>query len=208
LLTVNFNAECTFIGTPRRSSLPGKSLERGGTKGYLSSLPIYRATQRYINELEHHIHRRDALLGSILATHDPRAQSLIADLAVDPLGRSILQDVDVGPFGPAGKAKVKTYWEEYRGSELSIGGKEGDMASIANQGDIGKLSPCFQPLRLLLLLCSMLISHYIFTEAGSFLPIYKWQDRLVSYLNFTHVRASTDKDPYPGNSFYTVWFVS
>jgi hypothetical protein len=144
LLMVNFNVECTFIGTPRRISLPGTSGGRG-TKDCLSSLPIYRATQRYINELEHHIHRRDALLGSILATHDPRAQSLIADLAVDPLGRKILQDVDVGPFGPAGKAKVQTYWDEHRGSEVSIGGKEDDMASIVNQGDISK-SFCFHPL--------------------------------------------------------------
>jgi hypothetical protein len=107
--------------------------------------------------------------------------------------------------GPAGKAKVQTYWDEHRGSEVSIGGKEDDMASIVNQGDIGKSSLCFHPLSLLLSFY-ILISHYIFTEAGSFLPIYKWQDRLVGYLNscgLTHVQASTDEDPYPGNNLYT-----
>ena len=45
----------------------------------------------------------ESLLGTIIGSADPRAQSLIEDLKSDALARDIIDRVDGGPFGPAGR---------------------------------------------------------------------------------------------------------
>ncbi|KAJ1300916.1 hypothetical protein OPQ81_003341 [Rhizoctonia solani] len=47
--------------------------------------------------------RKRALLGTLIASPDPRAQSLIADLITDPLAQHIIARVDESPFGSRGK---------------------------------------------------------------------------------------------------------
>jgi hypothetical protein len=75
----NLNASypaCTFLGP---------SYKRGPPKGY-----IHAIEQRW-----HHV---ESLLGAILASPDPRAQGVIADIRRDDLAREILNRVDAGPF--------------------------------------------------------------------------------------------------------------
>lgn len=71
------SAECTFLGPSRK---------RGPPKGY-------------IDAIEARLHQLEALLGTIIASPDPRAQSLVADLISDPLARHIIARVDESPFG-------------------------------------------------------------------------------------------------------------
>ncbi|CUA68348.1 Lactose regulatory protein LAC9 [Kluyveromyces lactis NRRL Y-1140] [Rhizoctonia solani] len=73
--------ECTFLGPSRK---------RGPPKGY-------------IDAIEARLHQLEALLGTLIASPDPRAQSLIADLITDPLARHIIARVDESPFGSRGK---------------------------------------------------------------------------------------------------------
>lgn len=49
------------------------------------------------------MHQFEALLGTIIASPDPRAQSLVADLISDPLARHIIARVDESPFGSRAK---------------------------------------------------------------------------------------------------------
>ncbi|KAG8741371.1 hypothetical protein FRC10_002936 [Ceratobasidium sp. 414] len=73
--------ECTFLGPSRK---------RGPPKGY-------------IDAIEARLHQLEALLGTVIASPDPRAQSLIADLISDPLARHIIARVDESPFGSRGR---------------------------------------------------------------------------------------------------------
>ncbi|CAE6481243.1 unnamed protein product [Rhizoctonia solani] len=73
--------ECTFLGPSRK---------RGPPKGY-------------IDAIEARLHQLEALLGTLIASPDSRAQSLIADLITDPLARHIIARVDESPFGSRGK---------------------------------------------------------------------------------------------------------
>ncbi|KAG9074472.1 hypothetical protein FS749_013964, partial [Ceratobasidium sp. UAMH 11750] len=73
--------ECTFLGPSRK---------RGPPKGY-------------IDAIEARLHQLEALLGTVIASPDPRAQSLIADLITDPLARHIIARVDESPFGSRGR---------------------------------------------------------------------------------------------------------
>ncbi|KAG8687561.1 hypothetical protein FRC11_006988 [Ceratobasidium sp. 423] len=73
--------ECTFLGPSRK---------RGPPKGY-------------IDAIEARLHQLEALLGTLIASPDPRAQSLIADMITDPLARHIIARVDESPFGSRGK---------------------------------------------------------------------------------------------------------
>ncbi|CAE7227860.1 unnamed protein product [Rhizoctonia solani] len=78
---VLLNQECTFLGPSRK---------RGPPKGY-------------IDAIEARLHQLEALLGTLIASPDPRAQSLIADIISDPLARHIIARVDESPFGSRGK---------------------------------------------------------------------------------------------------------
>ncbi|KAF8754767.1 Fungal specific transcription factor domain [Rhizoctonia solani] len=62
-----------------------------------------RPAQGYIDAIEARLHQLEALLGTLIASPDPRAQSLIADLIADPLARHIIARVDESPFGSRGK---------------------------------------------------------------------------------------------------------
>ncbi|QRV84496.1 Fungal specific transcription factor domain [Ceratobasidium sp. AG-Ba] len=73
--------ECTFLGPSRK---------RGPPKGY-------------IDAIEARLHQLEALLGTVIASPDPRAQSLVADLITDPLARHIIARVDESPFGSRGR---------------------------------------------------------------------------------------------------------
>ncbi|KAH7337849.1 fungal-specific transcription factor domain-containing protein [Rhizoctonia solani] len=78
---VLLNQDCTFLGPSRK---------RGPPKGY-------------IDAIEARLHQLEALLGTLIASPDPRAQSLIADIITDPLARHIISRVDESPFGSRGK---------------------------------------------------------------------------------------------------------
>ncbi|KZO89639.1 hypothetical protein CALVIDRAFT_571629 [Calocera viscosa TUFC12733] len=73
---------CTFLGPSRK---------RGPPKGY-------------IDKLEAKMHRLQALIGTIMLSEDPRAQSIVTDLSGDPLAREVLAQVEASPFGSAGRS--------------------------------------------------------------------------------------------------------
>ncbi|CAG7850422.1 SubName: Full=Uncharacterized protein {ECO:0000313/EMBL:CCA69624.1} [Serendipita indica DSM 11827] len=64
----------------------GPSRKRGPAKGYLS-------------DLEMKLHQMEALIGVLLASNDPRAVSLVADISQDSAARDILQRVDSSAVG-------------------------------------------------------------------------------------------------------------
>lgn len=72
---------CTFLGPSRK---------RGPPKGY-------------IDAIEARLHQTEALVGIMLATKDPRAHSLLEDLAKDPLAKEIINRVDNSPYGVKGR---------------------------------------------------------------------------------------------------------
>lgn len=127
----NFHAS-HYAHTPK-----GPSYKRGPPKGY-----IHAIEQRW-----HHV---EAVLGSILSSHDPRAQSLINDLRKDDLAREILNRVDVGPFvrlfylnvssstdnnyqGPAGRIRSSGRVDSL--SSLLLGGRgEGHASHASKEG--------------------------------------------------------------------------
>ncbi|KAH6910608.1 fungal-specific transcription factor domain-containing protein [Coprinopsis sp. MPI-PUGE-AT-0042] len=74
---------CTFLGPSRK---------RGPPKGY-------------IDAIEARLHQTEALVGIMLATKDPRARSLLDDIAKDPLGREIINRVDNSAYGVKGRKR-------------------------------------------------------------------------------------------------------
>ncbi|PPQ69684.1 hypothetical protein CVT25_012922 [Psilocybe cyanescens] len=84
---------CTFLGPSRK---------RGPPKGY-------------IDAIEARLHQTEALLGIMLASGDPRAQSLLRDIGKDPLAKEIITRVDNSPYGVKGRKREDI--------ALSIGGK-------------------------------------------------------------------------------------
>jgi hypothetical protein len=63
---------------------------RGPAKGYLSAL-------------EEEKHQMEALIGTLLASQDPRARTLIQDIVQDPLAREVLSRVDRSIVGTQGR---------------------------------------------------------------------------------------------------------
>ncbi|KAH9474654.1 Nitrogen assimilation transcription factor nit-4 [Psilocybe cubensis] len=84
---------CTFLGPSRK---------RGPPKGY-------------IDAIEARLHQTEALLGIMLASADPRAQTLLRDIGKDPLAKEIITRVDNSPYGVKGRKREDI--------ALSIGGK-------------------------------------------------------------------------------------
>ncbi|KAG8889120.1 hypothetical protein FRB98_005735 [Tulasnella sp. 332] len=108
------NQECTFLGPSRK---------RGPPKGY-------------IDALESKLHQMEALFGSIIASHDTRARSLIFDLSQNPLAREVIQRVDESPFGEKGRNKAQS---QAAAAQSSSGGRRRD--NIRSHGGAG--SPTF-----------------------------------------------------------------
>ncbi|KAF5313415.1 hypothetical protein D9611_008569 [Ephemerocybe angulata] len=79
---------CIMLGTP--CTFLGPSRKRGPPKGY-------------IDAIEARLHQTEALVGIMLATKDPRAHSLLEDLAKDPLAKEIISRVDNSPYGVKGR---------------------------------------------------------------------------------------------------------
>ncbi|TFK31644.1 fungal-specific transcription factor domain-containing protein [Crucibulum laeve] len=80
---VMLGTACTFLGPSRK---------RGPPKGY-------------IDAIEARLHQTEALLGIMLATEDQRAQSLLRDIAKDPLAKEIINRVDNSPYGVKGRKR-------------------------------------------------------------------------------------------------------
>ncbi|OCH94538.1 hypothetical protein OBBRIDRAFT_125227 [Obba rivulosa] len=72
---------CTFAGP---------SHKRGPPKGYILAL-------------ERRLHQVEALLGTIIASEDPRARGILHGLSHDQLASQIIHRVNIGPFGPKGR---------------------------------------------------------------------------------------------------------
>lgn len=79
---------CIMLGTP--CTFLGPSRKRGPPKGY-------------IDAIEARLHQTEALVGIMLATKDPRAASLLQDMAKDPLAKEIINRVDNSPYGVKGR---------------------------------------------------------------------------------------------------------
>ncbi|CAE6433276.1 unnamed protein product [Rhizoctonia solani] len=119
---VLLNQECTFLGPSRK---------RGPPKGY-------------IDAIEARLHQLEALLGTLIASPDPRAQSLIADLITDPLARHIISRVDESPFGSRGKEsndprdpKARTHINTARTAILNVGQVGFDVPPRDWQDELG-----------------------------------------------------------------------
>ncbi|KAF9030317.1 hypothetical protein BDZ89DRAFT_985448 [Hymenopellis radicata] len=79
---------CVMLGTP--CTFLGPSRKRGPPKGY-------------IDAIEARLHQTEALLGIMISSADQRAQTLLQDLAQDPLAREIISRVDNSPYGVKGR---------------------------------------------------------------------------------------------------------
>ena len=49
------------------------------------------------------LHQTEALVGIMLLSRDPRAQSLLRDIARDPVAHEIISRVDASPYGIKGR---------------------------------------------------------------------------------------------------------
>lgn len=74
-------------------------LYRGPAKGYLSAL-------------EEEKHQMEALIGTLLASQDPRARTLIQDLVQDPLAREVLSRVDRSIVGTQARMQGASRWPD------------------------------------------------------------------------------------------------
>ncbi|KAF8624664.1 hypothetical protein AX17_006995 [Amanita inopinata Kibby_2008] len=81
---------CVMLGIP--CTFLGPSRKRGPPKGY-------------IDAIEARLHQMEALLGIIISSTDSRAQTLLRDLAKDPLAKEIINRVDNSPYGIKGRKR-------------------------------------------------------------------------------------------------------
>ncbi|TFK71119.1 hypothetical protein BDN72DRAFT_479127 [Pluteus cervinus] len=81
---------CVMLGTP--CTFLGPSRKRGPPKGY-------------IDAIEARLHQTEALIGIMLASGDERAQTLLNDIAKDPLAKEIINRVDNSPYGVKGRKR-------------------------------------------------------------------------------------------------------
>lgn len=92
---------------------------RGPAKGYLSAL-------------EEEKHQMEALIGTLLASQDHRARTLIQDILQDPLAREVLSRVDRSIVGTQGRLQGASRWSERNeaGKSGRVGKRmTGEMAS-------------------------------------------------------------------------------
>ncbi|KAF8625103.1 hypothetical protein AX15_005575 [Amanita polypyramis BW_CC] len=110
---ITLNVACTFLGPSRK---------RGPPKGY-------------IDAIEARLHQTEALLGIIIASNDSRAQSLLRDLAKDPLAKEIISRVDNTPYGVKGRNR------DNNGGSSGLKTRFGHItASNGSDGDSGDKS--------------------------------------------------------------------
>lgn len=129
----------------------------------------------YITALETRVHRLEALWGVLLSCSDPRAQTLVADLAQDGLSRNILGEVETGAFGPIGRTRIL----QTQDSELPDSGPNsarGFTSSRARREQylLGNGRHDAVP--------HSTDFYIVFSEADASLPSYQWQDRLAHHI--------------------------
>ncbi|KAF8523917.1 fungal-specific transcription factor domain-containing protein [Hysterangium stoloniferum] len=100
----------------------------------------------------------EALWGVLLSCADPRAQTLIADIAQDSLAREILSDVENGPFGPFGKLRI-------------LQSNDNDMVSPGSRTGRQFISSRDKREQFI-----------VGNDADPSLPSYQWQDGLANHL--------------------------
>ncbi|BGP14207.1 hypothetical protein JCM10213_005900 [Rhodosporidiobolus nylandii] len=89
------SAECTFNGATRK---------RGPPKGYIEAI-------------ESRLHRMEALLGGLLGSDDPRAQTLLGELIGDHEARDVLaRDLKAAAAVGGGKPPKRSWKKEYQES--------------------------------------------------------------------------------------------
>ncbi|PPR03375.1 hypothetical protein CVT24_012500 [Panaeolus cyanescens] len=142
---------CIMLGTP--CTFLGPSRKRGPPKGY-------------IDAIEARLHQTEALLGIMLATNDPRAQSLLQDISKDSLAKEIIARVDNSPYGIKGRKRQDI--------ALSIGGK-------ARSGHSSETSQPGQK------------SESKSIDLTSTHPSNEWQDRVSAMLNSLQSGSSSDQ---------------
>ncbi|GJJ06863.1 hypothetical protein Clacol_001059 [Clathrus columnatus] len=113
----------------------------------------------YIVNLEHRVHRLEALMGIILSSADPAVRSLIMNLSEDTLARDIITEVENGPFGPTGKITIPGYLQRntYTPNQNSIFVSSRDRREQLIIGNGAKIDPS--------------------------LPSYQWQDQQIFKVN-------------------------
>lgn len=75
----------------------------------------------YIDAIESRLHQLEAILGTFISSNDPRARSLIADIAQDPLASQVISRVDSSPFGRQGRAEAALAKEQGSHSDKTRG---------------------------------------------------------------------------------------
>ncbi|KAF9078330.1 fungal-specific transcription factor domain-containing protein [Rhodocollybia butyracea] len=83
---------CVMLGTP--CTFLGPSRKRGPPKGY-------------IDAIEARLHQAEALVGIMLALAptDSRAETLLSDIAQDPLAKEIIKRINNSPYGVKGRGE-------------------------------------------------------------------------------------------------------
>ena len=91
---------CTFLRPSRK---------RGPPKGY-------------IDAIEARLHQTEALVGIMLLSHDPHAQSLLRDVARDPVVHEIISQVDASPYSVKGRRQdfVASTTKKYESSSYHL----------------------------------------------------------------------------------------
>ncbi|KAG5644833.1 hypothetical protein DXG03_007558 [Asterophora parasitica] len=103
---------CTFLGPSRK---------RGPPKGY-------------IDAIEARLHQTEALLGIMISTSDPRAQSLLRDIAKDPLAKEIINRVDNSPYGVKGRKRTGGSGKPRVGADHHASGSESSQSTSQRTG--------------------------------------------------------------------------
>jgi len=117
---------CATLGVSCTYAAP--SHKRGPPKGYILAL-------------ERRLHQVEALLGTIVASDDPRARSLVEDLTQDQLASHIIRRVKIGPFGPRGRLQQPfgSTKEDFLAS-IMIGASD-DGHSLHQEENLALISP-------------------------------------------------------------------
>ncbi|BGP06376.1 fungal-specific transcription factor domain-containing protein [Rhodotorula toruloides] len=106
-------AECTFLGASRK---------RGPPKGYIEAI-------------ESRLYRMEALLGGLLGSDDPRAQTLLGELIGDNEARTILaRDLKAAASAPDSKAPRRSWKREFADSQAAAAAAAAAMGGPGASG--------------------------------------------------------------------------
>ncbi|KDQ57263.1 hypothetical protein JAAARDRAFT_35890 [Jaapia argillacea MUCL 33604] len=125
-------SKCERFGSPKQPCRGCTSL--GLTCTYMGPSHKRGPPKGYIHAIERRLHQAEGLLGTIIGSHDPRAQSLLQDLSRDPLANQIIHRVESGPFGPKGRGDIPfgSTKQEFLASILE-GAPEGAVSIAASK---------------------------------------------------------------------------